>query len=358
MRLKITKDMAKFVSPQSPRNVRLMAANGTIPLPPADLVKILYILCFDKDVEIREKAQNNFKEFSTDIIKDLINRDIEPGVIDFLVRYHKNRKEFIKGAILNKNTPDDTIAYLAKAKSTAIVEMISQNHERIFRSDKIFVVLMDNPLLSSATKEKLKELKGRSETVEGSSEVAVGAAGGGVDSVGGGIDAGADSDGTGGVAVAISAEGGDKAKTSSEEEGEAGNAAKRIMNMNVSQKIKLATTADKEERTILLRDASKIVVAATIKSPKITDEEILNVAKSKQASDEAIRLVTLNKEWMKKYAIKLALVNNPKTSPSVAIRLMNTLNKSDIKEISKSRSVPSLISNNAKKILHARDKRN
>ncbi|MBN1574637.1 MAG: hypothetical protein JW984_15680 [Deltaproteobacteria bacterium] len=360
MRVKITKDIAKFVSPQSPRNVRLMAANGAIPLPPADLIKILYILCFDRDTEVKKRAQGNFKEFSTDIIVELINKDIEPGVIDFLVRYHKDRNKLIKGAILNKNTPDDTIAYLARAKSTAIAEMISQNHERIFRSDKIFNALMGNPMLSVATKERLRELRDRSEAAFGQSDDSEVVVMGVVDSDGGGAggaEVGTGYGGAGRVAVPVSSAGVDKAKTSSEEEEETGNAAKRIMKMNVSQKIKLATIAEKEERTILLRDSSKIVVAATIKSPKITEEEILNVAKSKQASDEAIRLITLNKEWMKTYSIKLALVNNPKTPPSVAMRLMNTLSKKDIRDISNSRNVSSLISNNAKKILYAREKR-
>ncbi|MEJ2068722.1 MAG: hypothetical protein P8Y09_12425 [Deltaproteobacteria bacterium] len=233
MKIKITEDMAKFVSPKSPRNVRLMAAKGVMPLPPRDLIKILFILCFDRDAEIKKIAQGTFKDFSTNIIMDVIDGDLEPSVIDFLIRYHKERKKFVKNVILNKNTADDTIAYLAGAKSSAIVEMISQNQERISRSQKIFDALMQNPTLSVSSRERVREYKDGFEAV----------------SIGVEVTAPADDGGDGGgVEVEPPAE----------------------------------TT-----------DSSKTVVAATIKSPKITEEEILNVAKSKQASDEAIRLITL-----------------------------------------------------------------
>ena len=345
--------MAKFVSPKSPRNVRLMAAKGVMPLPPKDLIKIIFILCFDRDAEIKKLAQDAFKDFSTDIIMDIIDGDLEPPVIDFLIRYHKERKKFVKNVILNKNTADDTIAYLAGAKSPAIVEMISQNQERISRSHKIFDALMRNPALSVSSKERLREFKDGyvvvSERVEAPAE-------GGGDGDGEGVAAPVETTVTGVVVSGTAIEGNKGAPA--EDEDEPKNIAQQILNMTVAEKIKLATVGSKEARTILLKDSSKTVVAATIKSPKITEEEILNVAKSKQASDEAIRLITLNKEWVKTYAIKLALVNSPKTPPGVAMKLMNTLTKKDLRDIAASRSVPSLISNTAKKILQARDKRN
>lgn len=352
MKIKITEDIAKFVSPKSPKNVRLMAAKGVIPLPPKDLIKILFILCFDRDAEIKKKAQNTFRDFSTDIVMDIIDGDLEPAVIDFLIRYHKDRKKFVKNVILNKNTSDDTIAYLAGANSPSIVEIISQNQERLSRSQKIFDALMGNPALSMSLRERLREFKDGFGAVSAKTEALSDAGGNGGDTD---VEVSTESGDTG---ITAAETGGDEKEASAEDEDEHKNIAQKILNMTVSEKIKLATIGGKEARTILLKDSSKTVVAATIKSPKITEEEILNVAKSKQASDEAIRLIVLNKEWVKTYTIKLALVNNPKTPPGVAMRFMNTLNKKDIRDLAGSRSVPSLISNTAKKLLQAKDKRN
>jgi hypothetical protein len=370
MKINVAKNIAKFVDPKSPRNVRLMAANGAIPLPPKDLLKILYILCFDKDVEIKKKAQNTLKKFSTDIIIETIKRDIDPGAIDFLIRYHKDRTKFVKIVILSEFTSDDTIAYLAQAKNPAIVEMISNNHVRLSRSQKIFNALMENPTITAAIREKLRELRdgfgaSPTETTVASETVVKTDAGVGV------ADAGDEKIPeeksivdtttprvTGTVTGATTSGAGEGAKKpADEDEEEKKTIGQKIMFMSVSEKMKLATKCDKEARTILLRDSNKLVITATIKSPKITDEEILNIAKSKQSSDEALRLIVMNNEWIKNYSIKLALVNNPKTPPGVAIRFLKFLTKKDIKSVANSKGVSALIANSAKKIISVREKK-
>ena len=65
------------------------------------------------------------------------------------------------------------------------------------------------------------------------------------------------------------------------EEGKKLSLSKRIMSMNVSEKIKLATKGNKEARGILMRDSNKLVSVAVIRSPRITDGEVLGLAQSK-----------------------------------------------------------------------------
>ena len=363
MKINVTKDIAKFVDPKSPRNARLMAANGAIPLPPKDLLKILYILCYDKDVQVKEKAQNTLKEFSTNIIIETIKGDMEPGAIDFLIRYHKDRTKFVKIVILNEYTSDDTIAYLAHTKNSTIIEMISNNQVRLSRSQKIFDVLMGNPAITAATREKLREFRDGFDITPAEAVVATETA---VEA-----DTGEESiseensskeksieetttPAAAAMVAATSGAGEGAKKAADDEEEEKKTINQKIMFMSVSEKMKLASKCDKEARTILLRDSNKLVITATIKSPKITDEEILNVAKSKQSSDEALRLIVMNNEWIKNYSIKLALVNNPKTPPGVAIKFLKFLTKKDIKDVANSRGVPALIANSAKKIIDVR----
>ncbi len=67
-------------------------------------------------------------------------------------------------------------------------------------------------------------------------------------------------------------------------------------------------------------------------------------------------MISLNKEWLKNYSIRLALIHNPKTPPGIAIRLMPYLSKKDLKDLAGSRNVSSLISSNARKTLAAKSK--
>jgi hypothetical protein len=114
----------------------------------------------------------------------------------------------------------------------------------------------------------------------------------------------------------------------------------KIQTMTVSEKLDLARTASKEGRTILLRDSNRLVQLAVVDSPKITESEILSVATNRQINDEVIRKIAMNREWLRNYQIRLALVNNPKTPLSIAMAQITYLNQKDIKALAKSKGIP------------------
>jgi len=64
-----------------------------------------------------------------------------------------------------------------------------------------------------------------------------------------------------------------------------------------------------------------------------------------------LRVISSNREWLRKYAIKLALVKNPKVPQGVSMRLLNQLHESDVKGLAKDKNVSSNIQTLAKKQL-------
>jgi hypothetical protein len=121
--------------------------------------------------------------------------------------------------------------------------------------------------------------------------------------------------------------------------------------MGIAEKIKMAMTGDKEWRTILVKDANKLVSAGVIKNPRITEAEIATLLKSGIQNDEIMRLICANKEWVKNYNIRKALVDNNRTPVQNALRYLATLNDKDIAGYAKSKNVSSVISTQAKRIL-------
>ena len=67
--------------------------------------------------------------------------------------------------------------------------------------------------------------------------------------------------------------------------------------------------------------------------------------------DDVLRVIYSNREWLRKYAIKLALVKNPKVPQGVSMRLMTTLHEHDVKGLSKDKNVPGSVQMLAKKQL-------
>jgi len=116
-----------------------------------------------------------------------------------------------------------------------------------------------------------------------------------------------------------------------------------IQGMSVSEKLDLARKAGKEARSILMRDTNRLVQLAVIDSPKITESEVLLIASNRQIHDEVLRHISTNREWMKNYQIKLALVNNPKTPLPIALKQMPYLKQRDLALLAKSRAVPRAI---------------
>jgi len=140
-------------------------------------------------------------------------------------------------------------------------------------------------------------------------------------------------------------------KPAEEEEEEYRSKYQMAQTMGVGEKIKMALTGDKEWRSLLIKDSNKLVNGAVVKNPRITEPEILTISKSVIQNDEILRVICHNKEWVKNYEIRKALVLNNKTPLPVAIRFMGFLTAKDLATIAKSKNVSSVLTNNARRML-------
>jgi hypothetical protein len=80
------------------------------------------------------------------------------------------------------------------------------------------------------------------------------------------------------------------------------------------------------------------------------------VAKNRAASDDMIRTILLNKEWVKLYEIKKALAIHPRTPLQKAMRFLGFLTEKDLKDIGRSKQVPQAIVNSARRLYAAKNK--
>ena len=124
-----------------------------------------------------------------------------------------------------------------------------------------------------------------------------------------------------------------------------------LRDMNVGQKIKVAMLGNLEVRKILIKDPRKQIVMAVLGNARITDKEIASIAADPASSLDAISYIASNKSLCKSYAVKLALVNNPKTPMKTALMLLETIRMNDLKNIAKSRGISNVIKQRAAKKL-------
>ncbi len=140
-------------------------------------------------------------------------------------------------------------------------------------------------------------------------------------------------------------------KTEAEKSPEHEKLAVAIMNMSGNEKIKLALTGDAEARRLLLRDSNRVVQMSVLQNPRLTENEVISIANSRQTSDEMLRYIVSKREWYKSYAVRLALVKNPKTPFALALKMIGSLTSMDLKLLAKSKNVSPAVAQAAMRII-------
>ena len=114
---------------------------------------------------------------------------------------------------------------------------------------------------------------------------------------------------------------------------------KILSTLPVIDRMKLAMRGSREQRGQLIRDANKLVAAAVLSSPKLTEAEVEAFARMANLSEDVIRIIAVNRAWVKNYNIVSALTRNPKTPPALAMGFLQRLNERDLKRLAIDRNV-------------------
>ena len=341
VRLKVSPEVARLVRPGAPRDAQMAAARGALPLAGKDFLTVLFFLCNSSDAEIKTSAVKTLRTLPGTIL-DAVLKDstLHPQLLELLVRARIADTELMGSVIMHPSTAIKTLLYLASKADQDVLERLAENQNKLREQPELVEAIIANPNANKELKLRLGGQDSEPGSVAGTAEdQAV-------------PDAADDQDGD--------EEGRSQVELEAlmEEADQEGLSKYQIaLELKVAEKIKMGLTGDKEWRTLMIKQSNKLIQAAVLKNPRITDGEVLMIAKNKTSSEDLIRMILLNKEWMKLYEIKKALITHPKTPPPKAMRLVPMLTMKDIKELAKSRQVSTLVSTAARKELELRIKK-
>ncbi len=125
----------------------------------------------------------------------------------------------------------------------------------------------------------------------------------------------------------------------------------RVAAMNVGERLKLALTGNRDARTILIRDSNRMIQRFVLQNPRISEEEVIAIAKNRNAERELLEIISKRKEWIANYQVRLALVTNPKTPVAIAMRYVSSLFQRDLRQLAKSKNVPAAVNGLAKRLV-------
>jgi len=348
----LPKPLQKHADPRAPLPVRMMGAKGLVAAAaPADLVTLLFTLSFDADEAVRTTAVKAAEALPDRISGVALRAEGLAGVVlDWLADRFAGSDAALELVLLNPQTLDATVARLAAAVSQTLCDIVRQNELRLLRSDEIIRALCRNPSALASTIDgacdfcvrngltllDVPELVAAHKRVHGVDPTAKP-----VDETAEGLMAE--------YAAELAADGAPPMRAETAEEAARKlTMTQRVLRMSVSEKIKLATLGNKEARTLLLRDANKLVCLAAATSPRITEGEILTLATSRTTNADVLRYIYTNRDCVRTYAVRHSLVKNPKVPLPTALRFLVTLQERDIRELARDRNVPQTVMAQAK----------
>ena len=342
VRLKVSPEVARLVKPGAPRDAQLAAARGALPLTGKDLLMVLFFLCRVTDAEIKHAAIKTLREMPATILTPVLkDASLHPHLIDLVVKARLVDDELMGAVIMHPATAAKTMLYLARNASSGVLERISAHQNLLYEQPGLIEAIVANPAAEKVLKFKL----GWQESEQPASP-----------------DAAQDSqdDCSGADDHPETAESREQTESEAlmEQAEEEGLSKYQIaLELKVAEKIKMGLTGDKEWRALMMKESNKLIQGAVMKNPRITDGEVLMVAKNKTSSDDLIRMILLNKDWVKNYEIKKALLVHPKTPAPKALRFVSYMTMKDIKDLAKSRQVSNIVSTAARKELEMRIKK-
>ena len=386
-----------IISGKAPQPARLAAARGMLPLPQSDLLEVLVALTSSDDTQIASAAVETLQNESTeDLLLAASGEDTAPNVLAYLATVTDGKQEIYEAAILNTRTPDQALAKLATiTTNSSLLEVITINQQRLVRCPEIIDAILSNPARSSEAERRAREtrkeffekergarqiadeLRARGQTAAAeffeTAELTSAAGELNIDDawlIAQHIEVSdADLDDSwlpaerfedlvteteaeiaANVQRVIESERLERGEVNAERV----SLIRRIMFMNTKDRMKLAMKGDREARSILIRDSNKVVCSAVVKNPRVTEQEVENIASMRTVADEVLRLIALNRSWARSYPIIHNLARNPRTPIPTVMNVLPRIRTKDLEHLAQNRNVSEAVRRQAYRLERAR----
>ena len=113
-----------------------------------------------------------------------------------------------------------------------------------------------------------------------------------------------------------------------------------LAQMGFIDRLRAAFKGTREMRASLIRDPNKMIAAAVLSSPKLSDSEVESFARMANVSEDVLRVIGSNRAWLKNYGVVVGLTKNPKTPVGMSMNLLSRLSDRDAAILSVDRNVP------------------
>ena len=343
--------IAGIVKGQVPRQVRLFAAQGLLPISREEVLSLQCVLSSDPDEELASVATESVRGEELNTILDWL-RDQPPEslVMDQIIRIRD--EEAIWAAVArDPNVSDETLRVIAKNATPMVQDIVITNQVRLLGCLEILDDLRANTQVNQVVLRRLHEFEEEFIQKVLAEEVAAAKAGPSVEQAIAALHAiGAHIPKE--VTMPYPLTGDEELEDAVKRAGES--AHSRLLMMSVHERIICALRGTREERALLINSRNRLIQRSVLACPKLSAREIEQFASSRSVAQEVIKLIADNSRWLRQYPVITALAMNPKTPVYTAKSILPRLNYRDKMRVSRDRNLPPVTRKIAEKLLDTR----
>ncbi|MDR2561819.1 MAG: hypothetical protein LBC63_08640 [Holophagales bacterium] len=355
----------KYLNSELPAPMAATLIGGGLPIPTADLLCVLSHAVF-KDPPLSNKALETLADLPSSIVMGAISGPVETPDVLGLVLLHRHEPELLETALLNGSLTAEWMERAIPALTERHLEIALNNQVLWIQRPTILDALEAHPAGTTNLKRRITEFRkevlgqldnsGAQERIEILDDVDSGA----LDKAWSELPLPTEDEAQGAhgsvpqarhTAPVAASDGSAQDVQFVPPPHQHSTVAQRIMKLAPNQKIVLALRGGKEERTILMQEANRLIQVNIVRNGRITEGEIAHIAQMRTAHEDVIRIISNNREWTRKYQILKNLVFNPRTPLPIAMSLIGRVNEFDLKRMSKDRNIPDALRREAQRLV-------
>ena len=234
------------------------------------------------------------------------SEEIEPRLLEELPAQFPEDEELWKLLVANPLTPLPAMIYMAERAPVSVATQLLEDRVFLFHNPVVGHALLKNPTLSAADRRRVQWILH---------------------------------------------------ETTKEEPERKKTLVQLIREMNTGQKLALAKKGNRDARMVLIKDPNDMIALEVVTSPRISDDEIINVAQMRDISDKVLRAIANIRRFRANKLVVNSLLHNPKTPVGVSLGLgLTNLSDRELQSLARDRNIPAAVSRAAKQVTDRREK--
>lgn len=312
------------------RQLQVLAASGFLPLAPEDLIPLQVQFVRGGDPELASKAAESLRQVDARVAAPYLERQAGEDVLAFFAA-QSSHPRLLETILRRRDVPRRLLVDLALRLPPDLQEVLVLRQDAILEEPQILSALEANPQLSGYVQRRITEYREHLLPRERTARPAPAPFPPGLEEE---IDEAA-------LAAAVVAARSLPAEGEIEEK--TGLSEGQIRMLPIPARLKLARGAPRSLRNFLLRDTNPQVACAALLFNNLSDQEIEQTAASRSVQEEVLAAIAKKREWIGRYPVMKALIQNPRTPLATALKYVPRLSVRDLRDLAKDRNVPDAV---------------